>query len=354
MTGRDTAAAGQADPRLADLTYVLPIKTPTPAPAELGDYLKWLAGFVEVIVADGSAPNVFSAHRAVWGSAVRHLPVSSRTANGKVAGVTDGIANARTPAVIVADDDVRYDLTGLLQMARLLATYDVVLPQNYFEPLPWHAQWDSARSLLNRAFGGDYPGTLGVRRAAFVDSGGYCGGVLFENLELVRTLTSRGHSCCRASEVFVRRIPPSFAHFRGQRVRQAYDSLAQPGRLAVELALAPAIVALLAPRSRRAVRAAVAAALPVLVAEVGRRRGGATRVFPARTSWWAPGWVLERAVCSWLALLARRRGGARYGGGRLPVAAHSPSELPRRNCAADTCGCRTQVWPAPTRTEAAA
>ena len=343
MTGGRHAELGRhAEPRLADLTYVLPIKAGSPVVGELTDYLGWLAGLVEVVVVDGSAPEVFAAHRAAWGASVRHLPVSSRTLNGKVAGVVDGIRAARTSAVVVADDDVRYDLCGLLQMARLLASYDVVLPQNYFDPLPWHAAWDSARSLLNRAAGGDYPGTLGVRRNSFLDSGGYCGDVLFENLELVRTLQARGHMCLRASDVFVRRMPPPVAHFRGQRVRQAYDSLAQPRRLAVELALAPVLIAVLARREHRGRRAAVAALLPVAVAEVGRRRGGATRVFPVRTSWFAPGWVLERAVCTWLALLARARGGARYGDRRLRLAAHSVEELRSRRCTPDSCGCRTE------------
>ena len=39
--------------------------------------------------------------------------------------------------------------------------HDLVRPQNYFEPLPWHARWDTARTLLNRGLGRDYPGTLG-------------------------------------------------------------------------------------------------------------------------------------------------------------------------------------------------
>lgn len=61
-----------------------------------------------------------------------------------------------------------------------------------FAPLPWHARWDSARSFLNRAFGDDYPGTLGVQRSALEKTGGYCGAVLFENLELIRTLQAHG------------------------------------------------------------------------------------------------------------------------------------------------------------------
>ncbi|MEJ7742178.1 MAG: hypothetical protein WKF73_06280 [Nocardioidaceae bacterium] len=60
-------------------------------------------------------------------------------------------------------------------MAGLLVKHEFVRPQNFFAPLPWHARWDSARSLLNRAFGDDYPGTFGVQRSALEKTGGYCG-----------------------------------------------------------------------------------------------------------------------------------------------------------------------------------
>ena len=67
---------------------------------------------------------------------------------------------------MIADDDVRYEPAALRRAAELLDEHDLVRPQNFFEPLPWHARWDTARTLLNRGFGRDYPGTLAVRRLA--------------------------------------------------------------------------------------------------------------------------------------------------------------------------------------------
>jgi hypothetical protein len=197
----------------------------------------------------------------------------------------------------------------------------VVRPQNYFDPLPWHARWDTGRTLLNRAVAADWPGTLVVRRSAL--PAGYDGDAMFENLELVRTVQARGGRELPVLDLYVPRRPPSSAHFRGQRVRQAYDSFAQPGRLAAELAVLPlALAGLRRPRWLLAGAVAVAG-----LAEVGRRRAGGRAVFPADTPLWAPLWLAERAVCSWLAVGARLHGGVRYGDGRLHLAAHHPHEL---------------------------
>jgi hypothetical protein len=240
--------------------------------------------------------------------------------------------------VVIADDDVRWTFAGLRDVVDRLREADLVRPQNFFLPRPWHARWDTARSLVNRAFGSDYPGTYAVRRSTFAAMGGYDGDVLFENLELSRTVAAAGGVEHRADGLFVRREPPTARQFRGQRVRQAYDSLAQPGRMAVELALLPGTVALtraaLSRDPRRRVAGRVGLALGVVggitLAERGRRRAGGRAVFPATAALWAPAWLAERSVCAWLALGRRLGGGVPYAGQRLTVAAHSRRELRRR------------------------
>ncbi len=333
-----------ATPR--QVTYVLPIKVAERADGtDLTGYLRWLATRADVVVVDGSRADVFDAHARAWGNVVAHLPVASRTRNGKVAGVLDGVAAAVTPYVVIADDDVRYDEQSLAAVVGRLRTCTAVIPQNYFEPTPWHARWDTARSLVNRAFSTDYAGTLGVRRDALVATEGYCGAVLFENLELLRTLTSRGFDVCSAADIFVRRHPPTARHFVGQRVRQAYDSRSQPARLVAELLVVPTLLAALTWR-----RSAAAAILTstVAVAETGRRRGSGREVFAWDSALWAPVWLLERGVASWLAMLAALRGGVRYGDGRLRTAAHSRRELAGLGCPERSCAC---VTPWRSRTE---
>jgi hypothetical protein len=309
------------------LDYVLPLRWTSDAGLpELTGYLRWLAGQASVIVVDGSPPALFERHAVAWAGLCRHVPPQPRPGrNGKVAGVLTGLALAGGDLVVLADDDVRHDTGSLRAIERMLGHADLVRPQNVFDPLPWHARWDTARSLVNRALGADYPGTFGLRRAAL--AGGYDGDVLFENLELIRTVHARGGHELVARGLGVRRVPPTARHFWGQRVRQAYDGFAQPARFAAELAVLPAVAVLLGCRAR-GLLTGVAATVTVLAA-IGRLRGGGRALFGAGAPLWAPVWALERSVCAWLALGARLRGGARYAGTRLPVAAHSVRALRR-------------------------
>lgn len=312
---------------LAD--YILPIKATASAGArELADYLRGISTVVHVIVVDGSPADVFAHLDGCLGGTVEHILPDPRYRflNGKVDGVLTGIDRARHDFVVIADDDVRWDVDSLRNAVALLDSYDLVRPQNYFAaPMPWHARWDTARTLLNRALvGADYPGTVVVRRHVVQD--GYDGDVMFENLELIRTVRARGGRETVPLDLFVRRSPPTTRQFLGQRVRQAYDSLAEPGRLALELGLLPTIVTVAV---RKPGMLPPLAALSVAVAEAGRRRAGGRAVLPASAAPFAPLWLAERAVCSWLAVLARLRGGVRYRDRRIRVAAHSQRQLVR-------------------------
>jgi hypothetical protein len=325
----ESAVASPQAPAL-QVSYVLPIRTETLAGLEeLTEYLKRISGLAEVIVVDGSPTDVFSEHAILW-SSICHVRPSPQfdCANGKVAGVLTGLMLSSHDHVIIADDDVRYDEESLLQTVQRLDYADIVRPQNYFEPLPWHAAWDSARSLINRALDGDWPGTLAVRRSSLSATSGYDGDALFENLELVRTVLASGGTQAIARDVFVRRLPPTSRQFWSQRVRQAYDEFARPWRLALQLCIAPLVLYALLQRRTWLLYIAAASAG---VAEVGRRREHGTSVFHATSSLLAPVWLLERAICSWLAVFSRLRyGGVRYRGRVIRQAATPQSALNER------------------------
>ena len=315
------------------VSYVLPLKADDPDP-DLDAHVASMAAILDdVVVVDGSDDGVFTEHGRRWPATVRHLRPAEQTAMGKVGNVLTGLREARYDVCVVADDDVRWT-PELLEAAvgRLLGSgADVVRPQNAFEPAPWHARWDTGRTLLNRVTGGDWPGTLVVRRSALPS--GYAGDALFENLELVRTVVAGGGREVLALDIVVPRRPPTTARFVEQRVRQAYDEWARPWRLVAQLLVLPAIVRW---RGRAAM---VIAGGAIVAAEAGRRRAGGRHVWPATAPLWAPPWVAERAVTSWLALGARARGGVRYRDGRLALAANPVRRIRRRLAAGSPTSC---------------
>jgi hypothetical protein len=313
------------------LSYVVPLRRWSPGSIDdLADYLQQLTEVAEVIVVDGSAEPIFEHHRRRFPAPIRHLPVASEFngRSGKVNGVLTGVSVAGQERVILADDDVRYEPAGLQRIEELLDHAHVVRPQNYFGPMPWHARWDSARSLLNRSFAADFPGTLAVRRSALLATGGYDSDVLFENLELMRTIEAAGGVVHNAPDVYIRRLPPSTRQFLRQRIRQAYDSAATPVRMAAELLMLPFVI--LALRARKFDALFGALVVLVAVAELGRRRAGGHKVFPLTCSLFAPAWSLERAICAWCALAARASGGIPYAKARFNRAATPRAELVRR------------------------
>jgi len=329
------------------ISYVLPWKSNQLASDEFVTYVNALAANAEVIVVDGSRRDIFDDLGARCDPAVAHLAPDGELlslANGKVQGVLTGLRCAPHEWVVIADDDVRYDAGTLEAVVSRLADADVVRPQNYFSPMPWHAAVDTARTLINRAVpGGDWPGTLAVRRSILLRTGGYDGNVLFENLELVRTVEAASGRAVSAADLFVRRLPPGTDHFWSQRVRQAYDEFARPGRLIAALAVIPGLTtAIIAGRWRVL---AAAAALAIAAAEAGRRSGGGVRFFPAVSSFCAPLWLVERGVSAWLALAARVFiGGVPYQGRILHQAANTTASLRRRHGTRKLDG-----WPSTTR-----
>jgi hypothetical protein len=333
----DGAAAGVS----GGAAYVLPLRWGEPGPIEqLASYLRSLgeSGLVaEMLVVDGSPPPLFESHAAALRGVAVHLAPHRDLAfpMGKVNGVITGVRECSCERVVIADDDVRYEPAALARILELLAEADLVRPQNYFSELPWHARWDTARSLLNRVFTGDpdfpvgdFPGTLAVRRGSFLRSGAYDGRALFENLELMRTIAAAGGTVATPLDLYVARRAPGTAHFLSQRVRQAYDDFAIPARIGAFLAIGPAAIELL--RCGKGRNLALAALATVGLAELGRRRADGAERFPFSGALLAPAWVGERSLCAGLALGSKLRGGVRYGERRLPHSAGSMRRLRRR------------------------
>lgn len=315
---------------MLDAEVVLPVRWGEVAAGVEQDFtahLEAISRLADVTVVDGSVGVPAERRRARWARSARVLAPDGGWGhgNGKVVGAMTGIAAARHERVVVVDDDVRYDRATLSALVEALDEADLVLPQNHPTSFPWWAWWECGRTLLNRAFGRDWPGTCAVRRSTILTAGGWSSNALYENLELARTVAAVGGVVVHRPDLLVARRPPTARHFLGQRLRQAYEDQAQPLRLALALAVLPAIGLL-----RRQPRSlALGAALVVVVAEVGRQRQGGARAFPPHTPLAAPLWLLERGLCSWVGLGLRALGGPRYHGRRYPLPAHSRRWLVR-------------------------
>ena len=271
---------------------------------------------------DGSPDAVFKAHARAWRESAQHVEVDPqyRFLNGKVNGVHTGVALARCEKIILADDDIRYTAQDVRAMCELLERYELVRPQNYLSPLPFWARMEAARMLINRGVlrAGDYPGTCGLRRSAMLRVGHYDGDVLFDNEELVRHFIVKGASVCHANDFFILKRPPTLGKWREQRPRQAYEDFVMRAKTLVFMAVLPVALLIALWGGTAALLAYLLTVSAVSIALAGRgRRGLAWRYFPARLVFYAPLWVIERAVSVYWALYWKIRYGAYPFGSKL-------------------------------------
>jgi hypothetical protein len=305
-------------------TYILPIRRVRARHHETED----LAGYFqilsyegcEVLVVDGSSPEVFAEHDRAWRHLCRHVTVDRKYTylNDKVNGVHTGVDLASCESIILADDDIRYSCEDVGRAYKLLERHDMVRPQNYLAPLPWWGRTEAARMLINRGVlrSGDYPGTCAFRRSVCLRIGHYDGDVLFDNEEIVRHFVLNGANVCYALDFFVLKRPPTLRKWLEQRPRQAYEDFDLRAKTLLFLSLLPMAAAL---GLFSGVRAAlglfsVVSICAALIAGRGLLRNKAYKFFPAAVILYAPLWVTERAVSVYWALYWRvARGGYPFG-----------------------------------------
>ena len=309
-------------------TYLLPIRRMRFDPAEAESFARYFRGLAavgcEVLVVDGSPPEVFDAHARAWQNSCRHhvkVDPKYKYLNGKVNGVHTGVDLAGCEFIILADDDIRYTSEDVSRACALLARHEMLRPQNYLAPLArWWARTESARMLINRGTlrAGDYPGTCAFRRSAMLRVGHYDGDVLFDNEEIVRHFALSGADVLCATDFFILKRPPTFQKWVEQRPRQAYEDFVMRAKTALFLALAPVALSLwvFVNFTAALIFVAFVALASITLALRGLRRDRAHRFYAWWTVLYAPLWVLERTARVYWALYRR----ARYGG--YPVGGH--------------------------------
>jgi uncharacterized membrane protein len=305
-------------------TYLLPIRRARASAAEAEEFAEYFRALeragCEVIVVDGSPPEVFAAHDLAWRDVCRHARVDPKYKylNGKVNGVHTGVDLARSEKIVLADDDIRYTPADINRACGLLERHEMVRPQNYLSPLPWWGRMEAARMLINRGTlrTGDYPGTCAFRRSACVRVGHYDGDVLFDNEEIVRHFVLQGADVYYALDFFLLKRPPTFQKWTEQRPRQAYEDFVMRAKTLLFASLLPIIITLGLTLGARAALliACLVSACSMLLALRGLLRDRAYRFFPARVILYAPLWVAERVLSTYWAIYWRiARGGYPFG-----------------------------------------
>ncbi|MEY2485605.1 MAG: hypothetical protein QOH39_1253 [Verrucomicrobiota bacterium] len=323
---------------MTSCTYLMPIRRTvfdTAAATQLRAYFDLVQPSVaQIVIVDGSPPDIFAQHQQIWAGTARHEPVdrSFGFLNDKVNGIHTGVRLAETAEIILADDDIRYTNREIEEIAAVLKRFDVVRPQNYLGPaagsnhdprgpgytLPWWAKMEAARMLINRAtlLAADYPGTCAFRREAMLRAGPYDGDVLFDNEEIIRHFARSGARICYANDLFVRKCPAGFQKWIEQRPRQAFEDFGLRAKTILFAAIIPCILFLGILAGSKAMFAFLflIALLSTLLAAVGRAQGEARQFFPAHLCLFAPLWILERSLSTyWAFYWYLRKGGYPFG-----------------------------------------
>jgi hypothetical protein len=296
-------------------TYILPIRRVRARSAEAHDLAEYFGELAregcEVVVVDGSSPEIFAQHNRAWRKLCRHVTVDRKYTylNGKVNGVHTGIDLASCENIILADDDIRYTSADIRRACELLKRHDMVRPQNYLAPLPWWGKMEAARMLINRGVlrTGDYPGTCAFRRSACLRVGHYDGDVLFDNEEIVRHFILNGADVCYALDFFILKRPPTLRKWFEQRPRQAYEDFDMRAKTVLFMSLLPSTSILGFFNGTAAALSfffGVAICAAVLAGR-GLLRDRAYKFSPAHVILYAPLWLLERSLSVYWALYWR-------------------------------------------------
>lgn len=288
-------------------TYIVAIAKNDPAPDELRSLSEYFSSLgiagCDVVVLDASPADIIDENRRVLRWVARHVAV---TAPFDIVRLACDIAACEK--VIVAAEEVRYNIADLTEVCALLDAHEVVEPEEYLDPLPWWGGIDAGRMLVHRAVDPvpDHGATFAFRRTVVRSLRGFDA---TDAADPVRTLARFGAEVHPAEDLFVRRCPVQLGDWLRERPRVADREFDVPAKTAFFFGLIPmAILLTLLGGPRVAVGYTSAVAFLSIVLAV-RGRSGAGAFFPLRAVFYAPLWVLERSVSVYWALLQRVRGG---------------------------------------------
>jgi len=281
-------------------TYVVSIDDSARDLRSLADYFSLLgSNGCEVIVLDTGPREAIDENRRVLRWVARHIAVRAPFDI-----VRTSAELARTEKIIVASDDVRYEVTDIHDICALLDSHEVVEPQDYLEPLPWWGGIEAGRMLVHRGIDPlpDRGATFGFRRGALRALRGFDA---TSARDPVRRLATFGAEVFSAFELFVKRHPPNLGDWLRERPGAAGDDFAMPVKTAFFFTLIPMAMLLLVFAGARVSIGFTSAVAFASIVLAMRGRAGASAFFPLRACFCAPLWLIERSVSVYWALMRK-------------------------------------------------
>jgi hypothetical protein len=256
----------------------------------------------EVVVVDASEPAAFDDHRRVLRWVARHLPPAPAhlTADGTLHLLEASADFAQTNKVVVATPAAHYQPEDLHRVCDLLEDHEVVVPNEYLDPLPWWARIDAGRMLLQRAVvvSPDAVGTFGFRRDSLAAIRRH--GRPSDAGDILHALARQGMELHDAADVFIRQTPPALGDWWTRRPQQSRLS---PAGAALFVTLIP-LLAMAGLLGGAGLTAGFSGALAfsTFALAVRGRLGLAARYFPMSVCLFAPVWLLERSLTAYRAV----------------------------------------------------
>jgi hypothetical protein len=256
----------------------------------------------DVVVVDASEPAAFADHRRVLRWVARHLPPAPAhlAADGTLNLLAAAADFAQTNKVVVATPAAHYRTDDLHLVCDLLEEHEVVVPNEYLDPLPWWARIDAGRMLLQRAVmvWPDAAGTFGFRRDSLAAIRRH--GRPSNAGDILHALATQGMELHDAADVFIRRTPPALGNWWR---RRPHESRLSPAGGALFVTLIPLLaVAGLFGGAGLLGGFSGALAFGAFALAVRGRLGVAARYFPMSACLFAPVWLLERSLTAYRAV----------------------------------------------------
>ena len=279
---------------------------------------------IEVLICDGSSPEVFAENLRQPLGRIRHIPVD-RTSysyqNDKVNGLCTGIRASSSNLVITCDDDIILTPSQIYELAGLDTVRQFIKIRSFPETLTAFETIEVVRSLISnciRCTSDTLTIVLGSRDELLSMLEGMDGNLLFDDRALEWSLRRASHCVSIHPEILARRIPSSPAKWVEQQVRYAYEDIPLLAKTGLFL-LSPFVAWYLSQLDRGLLYAymTMLAGVFFAAAAIGRKRANLAQHCPAWVPCLGPAWFLIRSCAVPVALIVWCMGGLHYGGRRV-------------------------------------